>query len=63
VTRRKSGTSERIAVTIRVPAELLARVDQACDARQVPMSRNNWILEAVVEKLERKEGRGGSGAD
>jgi hypothetical protein len=29
------------------------------DQRDVPLSRNNWLLEAAIEKL-RKNGTGGS---
>jgi hypothetical protein len=32
--------------------ELLARLDEAC-RKPIKRSRNQWILEAVVEKLER----------
>lgn len=61
VKRRKSGASKRVAVTIRLPAELVMQIDQACDLRQIPVSRNNWFMEAVVEKLERTNDRGTNG--
>jgi hypothetical protein len=32
--------------------DLLARLDEAC-RKPIKRSRNQWILEAVVEKLER----------
>lgn len=46
---------ERVAVTVRVPEALLRQIDRHIEAREVPISRNNWLLEAVVEKLARQE--------
>lgn len=63
MTRRKSGTSKRVAVTIRLPEEFVMQIDQARDLRQVPVSRNTWLLEAVVEKLKRKNVRGTNGTE
>jgi hypothetical protein len=42
-------------VKLRVPADLLARIDEAVVARRPSPSRHNWILEAIYEKLERTE--------
>jgi hypothetical protein len=36
----------------------LSRIDKELDNRDVPLSRNNWLLEAAIEKL-RKNGTGG----
>ena len=50
------GEEEKKATTpvlIRVPTHLLERVDQALSARSVKVPRHTWILEAVVEKLDR----------
>ena len=41
------------AVPLRLPRPLLDRIDRAVDAQTVPTPRNRWILQAVVEKLER----------
>lgn len=46
----------RKLVQLRMPLELLARVDRALKARAVPPSRHNWFLEAIHEKLQREEG-------
>jgi len=45
-------------VTVRLPEELVNRIDQELASRDVPLSRNNWLLEAAIEKL-RKNGTGG----
>jgi len=40
-------------VKLRVPADLLARIDEAVADRRPSPSRHNWILEAIYEKLDR----------
>jgi hypothetical protein len=49
----------RVPVTIRLPENLVKRIDQELNQRDVPLSRNNWLLEAAIEKL-RKGSAGGS---
>jgi len=44
---------DRVAITVRAPEPLLRRIDHYIEARDVPISRNNWLLEAAVEKLDR----------
>ncbi len=46
-------------VVLRVPTTLLGRIDEALDARAVKIPRHTWLLEAVVEKLERESGGAG----
>lgn len=41
-------------VTLRIPGDLLADMDAAIANRRPKPSRNNWILEAIVEKLEQQ---------
>ena len=41
-------------VILRIPSQMLARVDAAVEARVVPTPRTTWILEAIAEKLERE---------
>lgn len=55
------------ALTVRVPRGLVSDIDDERNARPVRVPRNTWILEAVVEKLDREK-RGpvygsGQGAD
>lgn len=40
--------------SLRLPAELCARLDKARAKRAGKVSRNTWILEAVLEKLSRE---------
>ena len=51
---RNGNTRDRVAITVRVPEPLLRRIDSYIEKRDVPISRNNWLLEAAVEKLDRQ---------
>ena len=46
-------------MTVRLPEDVMRRIDADLDQRDVPLSRNNWLLEAAIEKLK-KNGAGGS---
>ena len=51
-----SASKAKVApVILRIPSQMLDRVDAAVQARAVPTPRTTWILEAIVEKLEREE--------
>lgn len=45
--------SKSAPVVVRIPPALLERIDTAVEARPVPTPRHTWLLEAIVEKLER----------
>jgi hypothetical protein len=49
----------RVPLTVRLPEDVVKKIDEDLDHRDVPLSRNNWLLEAAIEKL-RKSGPGGS---
>jgi hypothetical protein len=67
--KRKAGDSKlkkrqptpRVPVTVRLPEAIVQQIDQALDHRDVPLSRNTWLLEAAVEKLKRAEQGGTDG--
>jgi hypothetical protein len=44
-------------VVLRIPKEVLDRVDRSVEARRAknPIPRSTWLLEAVNEKLDREE--------
>jgi len=42
-----------------LPEDVVERFDMELDHGDVPLSRNNWLLEAAIEKL-RRSGPGGS---
>jgi hypothetical protein len=54
-------TSTRVPVTVRLPADVIERIDKQLDGRDIPLSRNNWFLEAAIEKLRRTEAGGSDG--
>ena len=51
---RNGNARDRVAIAVRVPEPLLRRIDNCIEKRDVPISRNNWLLEAAVEKLDRQ---------
>ena len=52
-----------VAVTIRVLESLLRQIDRNVEMRDVPISRNTWLLEAAVGKLARQRENGRSERD
>jgi len=48
------GADKATPVVLRIPAAALALVDQAVQARRVKTPRHTWLLEAVMEKLDRE---------
>ena len=42
-------------VPVRIEATLLARIDRAVQAQPIKIPRNTWVLQAILEKLERDE--------
>ncbi len=50
---RRKPSATRIPVTIRIPEEIIHEIDLDLERRPVPVSRNNWILEAAIEKLRK----------
>ncbi len=52
----------RIPITLRLPKTIVAKIEEDLDHRDVPLSRNNWFLEAVIEKLRRSASGATNGA-
>ncbi len=50
---KRRAVPARVPVTVRLPAALINKIDQALDERDIPLSRNNWFLEAAIEKLRK----------
>ena len=40
-------------VPVRIDATLLTRIDRAVQAQPIKIPRNTWVLQAILEKLER----------
>jgi hypothetical protein len=58
--KRRPAVS-RVPLTIRLPGDVVAQVDAEREGRDVPVSRNIWLFEAVVEKLRRHDTGGRHG--
>lgn len=52
----KNGAQERdtVPVILRVPEDILQKVDASVQGRRLKTPRHTWLLEAVLEKLERE---------
>jgi len=48
------ASGETAVVNLRAPSEVIAQVDEAVSTRKPKISRHYWLLEAVLEKLERE---------
>jgi len=61
----KTTEEDVAALTVRVPRELVIDIVRERNGRPVRVPRNTWILEAVVEKLdrERQSARNGMGRE
>jgi hypothetical protein len=46
--------SKPAPVVLRMPPDVLVRIDRAVEARRVKVPRHTWLMEAVIEKLERE---------
>jgi uncharacterized membrane protein len=51
----KTDKTRNQKILIRIPNELLDRVDRDLTARPLKTPRNTWILEAILEKLARQK--------
>jgi hypothetical protein len=58
---KRRPASSRVPVTVRLPEDVIERINQQLDDRDIPLSRNNWILEAAIEKLRRSDAEGSHG--
>ena len=61
--RNQRNDRDRVPVTIRIPEVILKEIDVCVGSEELPVSRNHWIVEALVEKLKKtKNGSGTNGA-
>ncbi len=60
---RRKQSATRVPVTIRIPEDIIHEIDLDLDRRAVPVSRNNWILEAAIEKLRKGPPGGPNGTE
>ena len=46
--------AQNMPVSLRIPGPLAERLDNALQDRLIRVPRHTWILEAIVEKLDRE---------
>ena len=51
----------RVPVTVRLPEDVVEQINDELGEREIPLSRNNWFLEAAIEKLRRSKSGGPHG--
>ncbi len=54
-TPEKENSKTPQKTTIRLPKSVLEQIDAAASRRPFRIPRNQWILEAVLEKLDREK--------
>lgn len=47
-----NGKNGRVPVTLRLPKELVALIDQLREGQPLSVPRNTWIAEAVVQRVD-----------
>ena len=53
-TQTPQAPPENLAVALRIPGPLAERLTRALEDNMTRMPRHTWILEAIVEKLDRE---------
>ena len=53
-TTQPVGEGKPSPVIVRIPSELLSKIEMSRANRTVKIPRHTWLLEAIVEKLERE---------
>ena len=54
-TTTKKDKRDIIPISLRLPSELERRIEAVLQKRAFKLPRHTWLLEAVLEKLEREE--------
>lgn len=52
---KKKAKKEIVSVSLRLPSELCNRIEEVLKKRALKTPRHTWLLEAVIEKLEKEE--------
>jgi hypothetical protein len=60
---RRKQPVPRVPITIRLPEEVVRKIDHDLERRPVPASRNSWLFEAAIEKLRKSGPRGSDGEE
>lgn len=52
------ASGKTTSVILRIPGDVMIRIDEAVRARRIKTPRHTWLMEAIIEKLDREEGEG-----
>jgi hypothetical protein len=50
----RAGEGKPSPVVVRIPSTLLEKIEEARHARAIKIPRHTWLLEAIVEKLDKE---------
>ena len=54
ITPRADKSESKVSpVILRIPSDMLGRIEEVRGSRAVKIPRHTWLLEAIVEKLQR----------
>ena len=51
---KEQAARPTVAATLRIPAQMADQIDRILEQKPLRVPRHQWILEALVEKLERE---------
>ncbi len=51
---RQNKTKNEQTVNLRLPEDILSEIDNSVSSRRIKISRHTWLMEAIVEKLDRE---------
>lgn len=52
---RQPDEADTLKFVMRIPPAISEELNRVVEGRKIPMSRNVWILEAIVERLDREK--------
>lgn len=52
------NSDNEVRFSLRIPSEMLVKVDSARQQRLGVVSRNTWLIEAISEKLQKENIKG-----
>lgn len=53
--KEKKQSKEVVPISLRLPRKFSERIEAVLEKRALKIPRHTWLLEAVIEKLEREE--------
>jgi hypothetical protein len=56
-TKTQPETPKDVRFTLHIPGPLCQELDRLRDARPLKISRHQWVLEAILERIQRESGQ------